>query len=93
MGRRDSIAPPSVAGRAGAQLARQEFAAIELQVGSLMQEARVLREEAMALREAPHRSGDPLQRCGVLHRQALLCSTEAMELTRVACLRPENHLE
>ena len=89
MGRRESIAGPTVAGRAYAPLAANlEFAAVQLQVRSLMQEARVLREEATALREGPHRFGDQIHRCGVLHRQALLCSTEAMELMRVACRVP-----
>lgn len=90
MGRRESIAEPTVAGRAAAPLANLEFAAVQLQVRSLMQEARVLREEAMALREAPHCFGDQIRRCGLLHRQALLCSTEAIELMRVAC-RPSEH--
>lgn len=90
MGRRESIASPSVAGWAGAHVAKQLFATIQLQVRSLIQEARVLREEAKALREAPLPFGDHLHRCGLLHRQALVCSTEALELMRVCCHRPEH---
>lgn len=93
MGRREPIAPPSVAGSAGAHVAKQLFATIQLQVRSLMQEAKVLREEAAALREAPQPYGDHLHRCGLLHRQALLCSTEAIELMRVSCHRPDHFWE
>lgn len=87
MGRREPIAETFAAERAAAQLAGHEFASVQVRIRSLLQEARVLREEAMALRDAPHRFGDQLRRRGLLHHQALLCSTEAIKLLRIARVR------
>lgn len=85
MGRRAFSAAPFVARRVAAQLARQDFAAVKVRIQSLIQEARALREEAMAL------ASGQFYRRGQLHRQALLCATEAIELLRVACMRTDGY--
>jgi len=87
MGRRESIAAPSVTGRAAAELTAREFATVQVRFHSLIQEARVLREEAMSLHAAPYGYGNQVHRRGLLYTQALLCSTEAIELVREACRR------
>jgi hypothetical protein len=84
MGRRESMATPSVRTRAAAERARQDFRAIRLEIKSLLQEARALREEACAIRVARHALDNQLERQGLLSRQASLCCMRALETLRAA---------
>lgn len=82
MGRRESIATPLAYGRTAARTARRELAAIQLDVYALLQEAKVLQEEASAICAAPRIDGPELHRRSALARQASDCCLQAIERVR-----------